>query len=141
MVGYTTLDHKAESHEESLPNVGDVHHHDRGLHDGPVLKDPNHARLDAFITTMTMRCMAMLSMMPPRLYLNSKHLQFFILKPFHSCASDSIFDCSGSFSSLGQSLLGPYLFVITTSLGTHHCTISSTSSFRIDLLDHTFIFD
>ena len=87
--------------------MGDVHHHDWGLHDGPILEDPDHARLDAFITTMTMRCMTMLSMMPPRLYLNSKDLHFFILKPFHSCASDSIFYCLGSFSSLGQSLLGP----------------------------------
>ena len=106
MVGYTTLDNKAASHEESLPNVGDVHHHDRGLHDGLVLEDPDHACLDAFITTMTMRCMTMLSMMPPRLYLNSKDLHFFILKPFHSCALDSIFYYLGSFSSLGQSLLG-----------------------------------
>ncbi len=79
MVGYTTLDNKAASHEDSLPNVADVHHHDQGLHDGSVLKDPDHARLDAFITTMTMRCMTMLSMMPLRLYLNLKDPHFFIL--------------------------------------------------------------
>ena len=76
MVGYTTLENKAASHEDSLPNMGDVHHRDWGLHDGMVLEDPDHARLDAIITTTTM---TMLSMMPLRLYLNLKDPHLFIL--------------------------------------------------------------
>ena len=49
MVGYTTLENKAASQEDSLPNVGDVHQHDLAH-----LYEPRHdKKLTSFKQTLS----------------------------------------------------------------------------------------